>query len=88
MWGWELKSTVFAATGFMLHEGYVLCGSASRPDPELLEKLNVDAAIRIFNTTAFAMEIMREIPNVIGGFEGHCIYIDGQIETNIGDFDV
>jgi hypothetical protein len=80
------KQTVFAVTAHG-HDACVLSCSAILSD-ELMERFNCDAAIRVKNTTAFALAIARQLPGLRQGFEGSCYYRDGSIEADIGDFEL
>jgi hypothetical protein len=90
--GWNVvcgrgaKATVFAVTGHG-REAYILCGTAVK-DGSLMERFDADAAIQIYDPTAFASVLTRHLPGVRHGFEGFCYYIDGPIECNIGDFEL
>jgi hypothetical protein len=53
-----------------------------------MNAFNADAAIQIYDSTAFASVITRQLPGGRQGFEGFCYYIDGSIECNIGDFEL
>ena len=90
--GWNIicgrgtKQTVFAVTGHG-RDAYILCATAAK-DVELMDVFEADAAIQIYDPTAFASVITRHLPGVRQGFEGFCYYIDGSIECNIGDFEL
>ena len=90
--GWNIicgrgtKQTVFAVTGHG-RDAFILCGTAAK-DPDLMDAFNADAAIQIYDPTAFASVITRQLPGVRQGFEGFCYYIDGSIECNISDFEL
>lgn len=80
------KQTVFAVTGHG-HNAYILCGTATS-DNALMERFGADAAIEIYDPTAFASVVTRHIPGARQGFEGFCYYIDGSIKCNLGDFEL
>jgi hypothetical protein len=80
------KQTVFAVTGHG-RDAFILCGTAAK-DAHLMDAFSADAAIQIYDPTAFASVITRQLPGVRQGFEGFCYYIDGSIECNIGDFEL
>jgi hypothetical protein len=52
---------------------YVLCG-ATVDSPDLAEKFGVDSCIAIQNTTGFANSVAQQIPGLVEGAEGPCIY--------------
>lgn len=88
--GWNIirviapNTMIWAVTGHG-SDAYVLCGTSIKPDSEMLDRWKVDAAIQIFDTTAFAVEVARHIPGLTQGFEGYCYYSQGPIETKISD---
>jgi hypothetical protein len=90
--GWNIvcgrgaKQTVFAVTGHG-RDAFILCGTAAK-DVQLMNAFRADAAIQIYDPTAFASVVTRQLPGVRQGFEGFCYYIDGSIECNIGDFEL
>jgi hypothetical protein len=90
--GWNIicgrgtKQTIFAVTGHD-RDAFILCGTAAK-DAQLLDAFGADAAIQIYDPTAFASVVTRQLPGVRQGFEGFCCYIDGSIECNIGDFEL
>jgi hypothetical protein len=77
--------TSFAVTGHG-RNAYILCGTAAK-DSSLMKHFSSDAAIQVFDSTAFAGVITRHLPGVTQGFGGFCYYLDGSIESKIGDFD-
>jgi hypothetical protein len=57
---------------------YILSGTIHNTN-DLTERFG-NAAIRIFDTTAFGIEIGRQIPGLVRGIEGFCNYNDGPVE--------
>ena len=53
-----------------------------------MNEFGANAAIQIFDTTAFAAIITRHIPGVRQGFEGYCYCADGPVECKISDVDI
>lgn len=81
------SSTVFAVTGHG-NDAYVLCSTACQPTEDLMQAFKADAAIQIFDSTAFASVVTKHIPGVRQGFEGYCYYTDRSVECKITDFDI
>lgn len=55
------------------HDAYVLSGSMT-PSKQLLADFKCDSAIVISDTTSFAREIAKQIPDFKAGLEGPCSY--------------
>ncbi len=66
------------------HHSYVLCGTTQNTIDNI-KHFGGDAAIQIFDTTSFGIEIGRQIPSLRKGVEGFCIYNDGPIELLLPD---
>ena len=63
---------------------YILCGTAHNTK-EKVNSFDTDAAIQIFDTTNFGIEIGKQIGGLRKGIEGFCIYNDGPIEFLLPD---
>ena len=61
------------------HKSFILCGSTVMK-PEYFGK---NAAIQIFDTTAFGIEVGKCIPGLQRGVEGFCIYNNLPIEFQV-----
>jgi len=65
-------------------QSYILCGTTHNTK-EKLNNFGYDAAIQIFDTTNFGIEIGKQISGLKKGVEGFCIYNDGPIEILLPD---
>ena len=55
---------------------------------DLSKRFNSNSAILIKDSTAFGATILRQIAGFKFGMEGPCVYKDGPIECDIGDFEL
>lgn len=90
--GWHIlvgkgtKQTVFAVAGHG-SDSYVL-SATQRADPGLFDRFGSTSAILIRDTLSFGTAIARQLPGYKLGMEGPCVYKDGSIECDIGDFEL
>lgn len=80
------KQTVYAVTSHG-SDAFVLCG-AQIFNNDLSKRFNSNSAILIKDSTAFGATILRQIAGFKFGMEGPCVYKDGPIECDIGDFEL
>jgi hypothetical protein len=69
-------------------DAYILCSTTCQPPKEMMKTFGYDAAIQIFDTTAFGSALAKHVPGVKQGFEGYCFYKDTSVETKLNDFDI
>lgn len=65
-------------------QSFILCGTTHNTQDKI-KSFGADAAIQIFDTTSFGIEIGKQIRGLIKGIEGFCVYNDGPIEFLLPD---
>lgn len=65
-------------------QSYILCGTTHNTKGKVAS-FQADAAIQIFDTTNFGIEIGKQISGLKKGIEGFCLYNDGPVEFLLPD---